>query len=128
MKKLFYTLLAVSIIFSACEEEVAAPANNGNNNETYSTSGEVEYVVNCNPNGFDITYENSSGNTEQQDINSGIWTYSFTAYPGRFVYISAQANNENAIVTTKIYYKGNLVESATSNGDYVIATASGSLD
>jgi len=37
MKKLLYTLLAVSIIFSACEEEDTAPANtnnNGNNNNT----------------------------------------------------------------------------------------------
>jgi hypothetical protein len=31
MKKLLYTLLAVSIIFSACEEEDAAPANTNNN-------------------------------------------------------------------------------------------------
>jgi hypothetical protein len=32
MKKLLYTFLAVSIIFSACEEEDAAPANTNNNN------------------------------------------------------------------------------------------------
>jgi hypothetical protein len=31
MKKLLYTLLAVSIIFSACEEEDVAPANTNNN-------------------------------------------------------------------------------------------------
>jgi hypothetical protein len=32
MKKLLYTFLAVSIIFSACEEEDASPANTNNNN------------------------------------------------------------------------------------------------
>ena len=31
MKKLLYTLLAVSVIFSACEEEDAAPTNTNNN-------------------------------------------------------------------------------------------------
>jgi len=96
--------------------------------ESSSLSGEVEYVVDCSPSGFDITYQNSSGNTSQQDISSGNWTYSFTGASGDFVYISAQANNENATVTTKIYYKGKLIENATSNGDYVIATSSGSLD
>tara|TARA_B110000908_G_C10122213_1_gene388152 strand:+ start:580 stop:930 length:351 start_codon:yes stop_codon:yes gene_type:complete len=96
--------------------------------ESTSLSGEVEYVVNCSPSGFDITYQNSSGNTAQQDISSGSWTYSFTGASGDFVYISAQADNENATVTTKIYYKGKLIEDATSNGDYVIATASGSLE
>ena len=96
--------------------------------ESTSLSGEVEYVVNCSPSGFDITYQNSSGNTAQQDISSGSWTYSFTGASGDFVYISAQANNENATVTTEIYYQGKLIEDATSNGDYVIATASGSLD
>ena len=39
MKKLLYIFLAISIIFSACEEEDAAPANtnnNGNNNSALS--------------------------------------------------------------------------------------------
>ena len=38
MKKLLYTLLAVSIIFSACEEEVVAPTNNTNNNTGNNTN------------------------------------------------------------------------------------------
>ena len=32
MKKLLYTLLAISIIFSACEEDDATPSTNNNNN------------------------------------------------------------------------------------------------
>ena len=115
MKKLLLILLCVPFMFlSSCEST--------------SLSGDVEYVVNCSPNGFFITYQNSSGNTAQQDISSGNWTYSFNGTSGDFVYISAQANNENATVTTSIYYNGDLIETATSNGSYVIATASGSLD
>ena len=34
MKKLLYTFLAVSIIFSACEEEDTTPTNTGNNTGT----------------------------------------------------------------------------------------------
>jgi hypothetical protein len=39
MKKLLYTLLAVSIIFSACEEEVPMPANNNNANNVTELEG-----------------------------------------------------------------------------------------
>ena len=38
MKKLLYTLLAVSIIFSACEKEEETPTNNTNNNTGNNTN------------------------------------------------------------------------------------------
>jgi hypothetical protein len=48
MKKLLYTLLAVSIIFSACEEEDAAPINNNNNSSLvigdFNEGGVVFYL------------------------------------------------------------------------------------
>ena len=45
MKKLIYTFLAVSIIFSACEEEDVVPANTNNNNTGNNTySGPKTYV------------------------------------------------------------------------------------
>ncbi len=114
MKKSLIILLALILSFlTSCEE--------------LSNSGTVKYEVTCSPSGFDITYENSSGNTEQKDISSGSWSSSFKGYSGDFVYISAQADNENATITAKIYYKGDVIETATSSGDYVIATASGSL-
>jgi hypothetical protein len=91
------------------------------------SGGEVKYVVDCSPNGFDITYQNSSGNTAQQEINSGSWTYTFNGNHGDFVYISAQAMNENTIISTKIYYKDKLFKSSTSYGDYIISEAYGSL-
>jgi hypothetical protein len=116
MKKkylLFVTVLFLGIILSSCEKE--------------GLSGTVKYEVTCSPSGFYITYENSSGNTEQKTISSGSWTTTFTGNQGYFVYISAQADNENANITAKIYYQGDIIEQASSSGDYVIATASGSL-
>jgi len=39
MKKLLYTLLAVSIIFSACKKEDEEPTNSGNNNTGNNNTG-----------------------------------------------------------------------------------------
>lgn len=104
--------MSLIVVLTACEKE---------------GSNTVQYVVNCSPSGFDITYTNSSGNTEKKTISSTSWSTSFEGTSGDFVYISAQANNENATVTTEIYYGGEKIETATSTGDYVIATASGSI-
>ena len=41
MKKLLYTLLAVSIIFSACEKEDNTPTNNTGNNNTGSNTTSI---------------------------------------------------------------------------------------
>ena len=45
MKKLLYTLLAVSIIFSACEEEDTAPSTNNNTGNNNSASIEGLWTV-----------------------------------------------------------------------------------
>lgn len=122
MKKLkFIILLALIGLILSCTKEADPDP------DPLSYSGIVKYEVACSPNGFDITYINNSGNTEQKDISIGSWVMSFTGYSGAFVYVSAQAGHENATITVKIYYKGNIIEQATSSGDYVIATASGSL-
>ena len=41
MKKLLYTLLAVSLIFSACKKEDEEPTNTGNNNNTGNTTATI---------------------------------------------------------------------------------------
>ena len=41
MKKLLYTLLAVSIVFSACEEDTPLPAINNNGNNSTGTIADV---------------------------------------------------------------------------------------
>jgi hypothetical protein len=108
-----FLIFFLAIIFNSCEE--------------IFNEGKVTYEVTCYPSDFSITYENSSGNTEQQTIRSSNWSTSFTAKSGDFVYISAQAENENADVHVSIKYKGDIIEQASSSGDYVIATASGSI-
>ena len=57
MKKLLYTLLAVSIIFSACKKEDEEPTNNTNNNNSSLTIEETIWEVTS----FVETY--SSGQT-----------------------------------------------------------------
>ena len=44
MKKLLYTLLAVSIIFSACKKEDEEPTNSGNNNTGNNNSNGITFV------------------------------------------------------------------------------------
>jgi len=57
MKKLLYTFLAVSLIFSACEKEEEEPTNNTNNNNSSLTFEETIWEVTS----FVETY--SSGQT-----------------------------------------------------------------
>lgn len=117
MKNLIILFVFICLLAGCSEDpEIVGP-----------TSGTIKYEVVCTPDGFDITYENSSGNTEQKTIATGSWETSFTQDSGEFVYISAQAANENADVTVKIYYNGKVIEEASSSGDFIIATASGSV-
>ena len=62
MKKLLYTLLAVSIIFSACKKEEEEPTNNTNNNNSSLTIEETIWEVTS----FVETY--SSGQTFSVNI------------------------------------------------------------
>jgi len=58
MKKLLYTFLAVSVIFSACEEDTPLPAPNNNGNNSTGTIADVVGV-------WDFKgYYDSSGNFE----------------------------------------------------------------
>jgi hypothetical protein len=109
MKKLILTLLVIVIVSSVYSQ------------------GKVEYIVKCSPAGFNVTYTNSGGNTEQRKVSTKDWSMNFIGKPGSFVSISAQAENENSNINVKIVYQGKVIEKANSNGDYVIASASGSL-
>ncbi|MFZ0546246.1 MAG: hypothetical protein WAM60_12445 [Candidatus Promineifilaceae bacterium] len=91
----------------------------------------VEYVVTGGIYSASLTYENQSGNTEQRDIIQGTimnitpWTLGFSANYGDFVYLSAQNNHNDGTITCEIKVNGKVIESATSQGAYVIATCSG---
>ena len=84
MKKLLYTLLAVSIIFSACEEDTPLPAANNNGNNSTGTIADVVGVWNFkgyydssgNFESFTITEENCilQGSITLQSDGNAIWT------------------------------------------------------
>lgn len=78
-------------------------------------------------NSVDLTYENASGNSQQETINVP-WSIEFQAPAGQFVYLSGQlAVRGKSTVTCKILVDGQVVEEAESEGEYVIATCSGSV-
>ena len=87
----------------------------------------VKYKVTGTADTVDVTYENSDGGTSQESDVSVPWSYSFTGEPGDFVYISAQNQGQTGTVTVTIYTDGDVFKTSTSEGAYVIATASGSL-
>ena len=93
----------------------------------FGCSIECEYKVTGSANTVDVTYSNESEGTSQESNVSIPWTYSFDGEEGQFVYISAQNQGETGSVTVTIYRNGKKIETSTSNGAYVIATASGSL-
>lgn len=75
----------------------------------------------------DLTYRNASGNSQQETINVP-WSIEFQAPAGQFVYLSGQlAVKGKSTVTCKILVDGQVVEEAESEGEYVIASCSGSV-
>ncbi len=80
-----------------------------------------------------VTYEAASGSVQQETVDNE-WTYEFNAAPDAFLYISAQNDCDSGGVQVSIYKNAaflrpapdyELYKTATSNGAYVIATASG---
>ena len=86
-----------------------------------------------------VTYEAAGRSVQQETVSSG-WSYERTAQSGDFLYVSAQNDCSSGGVQANIYkWEGPkydsvlnpigsyvLYKTATSNGAYVIATASGS--
>lgn len=88
----------------------------------------VEYRVDGTANSVDLTIENSSGNTEQRDNVALPYRQSFNVERGAFVYLSAQNNGERGTVECEIRVNGVPIETAESEGAYVIASCSGSAE
>ena len=87
-------------------------------------NNEVIYTVNCGS--CDLTYSNATEDTEQRTVSGG-WSYKFDAKRDQFLYISAQNNASSGSVSVSINARGKTIDSASSSGAYVIATASGSM-
>lgn len=84
----------------------------------------VEYKISGTAKSVSVTLSNPTGGTEQYSDVSLPKTYCYHYFPNNFLYISAQNNGSSGTVRVKCYYKGQLKDSAYSEGAYVIATAS----
>lgn len=116
MKKKLIMYAIVFLIFAFASCELFAPP-------------EVEYYVDANAD-VSITISGEGESTEQYSINSSSlpWRKAFTAESGDFVYVSAQVQDYASWVNVKIEVDGDEYDSASSQGDFVIATASGTAD
>ena len=107
-------LLFAIVIFSALSCDLAPQPDT------------VEYKISGTTDSVSVTLSNASGGTEQYSTVTVPYTYSYDSFPYWFMYISAQNNHDSGSVQVEVYLNGNLIESARSEGAYVIATASGS--
>jgi hypothetical protein len=121
MKKIVIALLIMTTL--AC---VSSGGSVSTPKATRATTHTVEYIVKSTVSEYDITYNNAQGNTEQKDLRIRDWTLSMTVEPGFFAYISAQIGGSGTI-SCQIKQDGKVIEEATSDGRYVIATCSASI-
>lgn len=91
------------------------------------TPYQIEYEVSGSATKADLTYRNYFGDTQQEAEASVPWKETFTAYPGAFLYISAQNQDKYGAITATIKVNGQVIKTTTSTGAYSIATASGRL-
>jgi uncharacterized protein YceK len=116
MKKVIVLLAVLTVILSGCDFA------------SRNLNQAIEYRVTGSTSTADLTFENSGGGTSQQSGVTVPWSYTFTANPGDFLYISAQKDGNPATdVTVTIYAEGSVFGTSTSSGAYVIATAHGIL-
>jgi len=94
--------------------------------------------------GVDVTMNTTPGNTIQRELyfwpdkkddpNAKYptvwweWEYKFQAKRGQFLYLSVQNNEPLGWVKCEIYSGGKLIDTALSEGEYVIASCSGKAE
>lgn len=111
MKYLVIILLAVII---SCDKTPTEPGY----------EYKVEYAITGTAKTVDVTLNNSGGNTEQFSEVTVPQSYKYETFNDDFLYISAQNQGETGTVIVTIYYEDNPIETANSEGAYVIASAS----
>ena len=94
---------------------------------------EVVYELSGTARSADITYTGSGGSTEQQtgvDVplvtTNGVRGLRITMAPGDFAYLSAQ-NKGDGTITCTIRAGATTVDTATSRGEFAIASCSGTV-
>lgn len=82
--------------------------------------------------GFDTTYEMPHGTSQRPvsicDGATSAVVDKRTGSRGDFVYLSVQNDKDSAVIGCEIYIDGNLTFQNYSQGQYVIASCSGSID
>jgi len=133
-KSILLLLTAILFVYPSCKKEITdctdPQAENYNSEATIDCCCiyTVRYLVWGSSGDYNVTYQNSNGGTSQQSNVPSDWTYSFTATPGDFVYLSAQNNNNTGSVSVTIYQGPFVFETSTNTGAFVIATATGTLN
>ena len=117
MKRLLFTILLIVYGVVACCSE-----------ETNYLNYTVKYQVTGTAKTVDLTIENEDGGTSQFSNRPVPWTYTFTSIYDTWVYCSAQNQGETGSVITTIYVNDVKFKQSTSEGAYVIASASGSIE
>ena len=87
----------------------------------------VKFKVSGDAKDYDITYKCKAGKACQEMNATSGWTQTYHACIGDYVYCSAQANKKGTKVNVDIYFNGQHFRTASQDGDYAVATASGIL-
>jgi len=113
MKYSLFSLISVAFIFMGCQHTIF-----GSTSWQYEVSGTAQTV--------NITKRDAQGNIIQHSNVELPWSYSFSRYNTHtfLASITAQNNYNNGSVTVRIIRNGREVRSATSEGAFVIASAS----
>ena len=104
------TVFFFGLTLTSCEKE-----------EVVTGTGTVKYEVTCSPDGFVVTYKNTSGTIVEETVSSGSWTTSFTGNQGGTSYVTAKSNNEDAEISTSVFFREKTIGQAELSGDYVVA-------
>ena len=93
-----------------------------------SPGKKVRYVVSGSAKDYSITYKCSGEKHAvcKESADKG-WKHTFTAKPGEYFYLSAQANDRNAEVELRIYHNGKLFRRISKGGDFPHIYTSGIL-
>ena len=108
----------------------APPADTSQPKQPPTTKLEVRYTVKGKATKADLTLENQLGGTEQKKDVPLPYELNFQATPGQFLYISAQntTDSTHTSITCEIRVNGVVTEKSVSDGQYSIATCSGSAE
>jgi len=109
------SLISIALFAISCEETPTGPSTKS---IQYSVTGTAGITV-------DITISNENDDTSQFSDVLVPWSFSFQAKKGHFLYVSAQNQASSGTVNEIIYIDGKEWKRSTSEGAYVLVSASG---